>query len=198
MVRDLSGDYFRESNLYLGEQITELSAIKQSLASALSKEYSSEFPNGLMKTKYGELSSLFAQRTNDNIDYEIILGKKNTYLCNDDTNGAEELKTALGDVDSSKSILENMANSITACLSGLSKPSPSVNLLINVLPQSRADEINDGGLFVSPDGKYLYYMGYPYDVYNPTCLTTTGPTFSAVDTWTIDKIKTVSSTDVDV
>jgi|GEM_PF-3516706 len=198
MVRDFEKEYFTQSISLLAKQNTEMSTMKQSLFNALSNEYSSEFPNEYVKTKYNSISSLLSRETQNNIDRQITMGKKSFLIYNTDRKCASEQRTANETFDTVKASLKEMTDAIMLSVSNFKETSPDANHIVDALPQTRAREIKNGHLFISPDGEYLYFNGFKYKIYDPAEEQTEGPVFSPVYEWTIDGVKEVSSVDRDV
>lgn len=198
MVRDFNKEYFSTCSSNLAKQNTEISTMKQSLFSAVSSENTCEFKDGVLISKYNEIESLLTQKRNNNIEYLISLGKKSTSLYNADTQSAAELTAASDSFETAKEALSEMADSISASVCNFNPISPDASILVEALPRDRAAEIKNGHLFISPDGKYLYLAGYKYEVYDPNVQRTDGPALSPVYDWSVDGVKEISSTDIDV
>ena len=97
-------------------------------------------------------------------------------------------------------ILNGMALSnlkvFVSCLPTLTENDFSVDKLIDILPEDRANQIKDGNLFISSDYKYLYYKGYAYEIYDPYLErnNTTTLSFSRIEEWTIVHTKSYDET----
>ncbi len=159
-------------------------------------ESETEFNNEFMKTQYRELSNLMNERRNSIIEHQITLSKKQAYLYKDDNDAALKLDSLLDDIKSSCDSINNMKNSIISCLPTLTENDFSVDKLIDILPEERANQIKDGNLFISSDYKYLYYKGYAYEIYDPylEINNTTTLSFSRIEEWTIVHTKSYDET----
>lgn len=196
MIRDLSQSNFSECTMHLAKQITPLSNISSKLSAAISAEGGTEFVDEYMKSQYSQLSSLISQRKSNVIDYQITLGKKSVYISNDDKNGAAKLEASLGEMSTSSDLVHSMRQSIVSCISSLTGPDASVEGLIGVLPEDRANDIKNGNLFMSEDCKYLYYNGYEYEIFDPfkEHNNITGPTIGRPEEWETVHIKSYDET----
>ncbi len=168
MKRNLSNDIFSKCNDYLGEQAGYIGEMTQAINGALIGEYSSEFSNGFIKTRYSEISSLLLKKKNLNIEEMISLGRKNVSMSGLDSQGATALNVIASEVNMMLQEIKSMVNNVTTSVTTIRTTGLTADILLNNLPEERANEIRNGNIFVSMDGKYIYYNGYPYEVYNPT------------------------------
>ena len=196
MIRDLKKSNFLECRTFLSKQISPLTNITNNITSAIVLESETEFNNEFMKTQYRELSNLMNERRNSIIEHQITLSKKQAYLYKDDNDAALKLDSLLDDIKSSCDSINNMKNSIISCLPTLTENDFSVDKLIDILPEDRANQIKDGNLFISSDYKYLYYKGYAYEIYDPYLErnNTTTLSFSRIEEWTIVHTKSYDET----
>ncbi len=196
MIRDLKKSNFLECRTFLSKQISPLTNITNNITSAIVLESETEFNNEFMKTQYRELSNLMNERRNSIIEHQITLSKKQAYLYKDDNDAALKLDSLLDDIKSSCDSINNMKNSIISCLPTLTENDFSVDKLIDILPEERANQIKDGNLFISSDYKYLYYKGYAYEIYDPylEINNTTTLSFSRIEEWTIVHTKSYDET----
>ena len=196
MIRDLKKSNFLECRTFLSNQISPLTNITNNITSAIVLESETEFNNEFMKTQYRELFNLMNERRNSIIEHQITLSKKQAYLYKDDNDAALKLDSLLDDIKSSCDSINNMKNSIISCLPTLTENDFSVDKLIDILPEERANQIKDGNLFISSDYKYLYYKGYAYEIYDPYLErnNTTTLSFSRIEEWTIVHTKSYDET----
>lgn len=167
MIRDLSNEGFDSSKTALGEQVGYLGLMTQDINNALIGECSSEFPNGFMKTKYSEINTLLFGKKNSNIEEMISLGKKSTFFSDLDIQSAICLDAITSETETMLQELNSKVNDLSASVSNAITLGLDAESLLSNLPEERANDIKNGNMFVSSDGKYMYYLGYAYEVYNP-------------------------------
>lgn len=196
MIRDLSHANFADCKFYLGRQVASLETITSNISLAVVTENKTEFVNEYMTGQYSELLSLLNQRKLSVIEHQITLAKKEKNISSDDTDGADSLKAVLEDAEFSMGLVHEMSQSLISNFSSVANVDASVDGLIAVLPEMRANQIKNGKLFISEDCKYLYYKGYAYEVYDPyqEYNNTTNPTIGCIDEWKTVHIKSYDST----
>lgn len=112
MLKQLDNDFFSTSTTVLGEQVGELTDILYGLSAAKSMNASHEFTDYQMSVQYENIYNCLYQRKSNIIDYEIILGKRETLLYDLDEIKGNELAAVLDDFESVKDEIRSLADEV--------------------------------------------------------------------------------------
>lgn len=159
--KNLIADNFTNCNLLLGKQITEITSARQALSSAFYTECNDSFSDDFVKTTYSNMSEIYTDLYNANVENSIDLGRTGTRLYNDDTDYSEKILEIVEKLEEMQCVVEDFSNRM---YTSVDNGSLEVEDIYRLLPEDRKKAFKNGSPWISGDYQYLYYNGEAYKI----------------------------------
>ncbi|MCM1082603.1 MAG: hypothetical protein NC393_01280 [Clostridium sp.] len=143
MDRKLYSDYFSACTYNLSNEVTQLYDMRQCINSSLISDYASEFSNAYLRTEYNKILQSLNEKLDNIINHQIYLGKRKSYLNEDDTDKAENLDAIMDDFEIVRTKLHQMAQDIYDSALALAAGDIGIDAIISKEELSTATAIND-------------------------------------------------------
>lgn len=120
----------------VGEQISQLNSMIQSLTSAMSDNNADAFSDSYIQSQYSSIRESLCQKRDELIEQEIILGKNRAYLEQDDTVNAQKLRELIDGMSDKEFAVNDFAIDAYNSAAGLAQDDASIYDIIG------EDELN--------------------------------------------------------
>lgn len=120
----------------VGEQISQLNSMIQSLTSAMSDNNADAFSDSYIQSQYSSIRESLCQKRDELIEHEIILGKNRAYLEQDDTVNAQKLRELIDSISDKEFAVNDFAIDAYNSAAGLAQDDASIYDIIG------EDELN--------------------------------------------------------
>lgn len=148
MDRNLYSKTFTSCTNCLSKEVTEIDTMKQGINTALIANSSSEFPDEYLSSQYNSIYNSMNQKRENIVNHQIYLGKRSTYLNNDDVNNAKKMDELLEGFGFVSMNIESMLQDIYASSVQLASGNISLYAIVSEFELDMASEIEDalGGI----------------------------------------------------
>lgn len=160
-MRKLDSEIFTFCNQKLGSEVSEISTMSLGITGAQSGNSSDEFYDGEVSRVYSQISQKFSWNNSNIINNQICLGKRNTYLKDDDSSAANDLLSLLDGLSGIVTEISDMARNASGGAAQLAAGNININVLyseeeVTYIRTAFDDYSYDDFIALSETEKYIY------------------------------------------